>query len=324
MRKPLVVLLGVLISAQALAADGLEWGAFVDSYYAFDLQPSPSRDRPFTTQAVRHNEFNLNLVHLEAKVNQPQIRGRLALQAGTSVQSNYAGEPAIGANSGPSLVRHIQEGFAGVRVAPDLWVDAGIFFSHIGLESWISADNWSYTRSLVADYSPYYQAGVRGGWKANDRWSFQLLVLNGWQIVSENNDAKSLGTQVAYTPNSVWSLTYSTLLGKEKAFRQFHDLVLKFTPSAIYQAAGQVDVGRESSTWSGFTFIQRVRLQQALHLVVRAERYWDPEGAIVGLQTWGASLGFDYAVTPQALLRTEFRSLSAVDQAWTTSLALRL
>ncbi len=131
------------------------FGGFVDSYFAYDFGRPPTLDRGYTTQAARHDEFNVNLAYLEAVVSGNRLRGRLALQAGTSVEANYAGEPAVGSYSGPALARHLQEAFAGVQLAPSLWVDGGIFYSHTGLESWASKDNPVYTRSLTAEYSPY-------------------------------------------------------------------------------------------------------------------------------------------------------------------------
>ena len=74
------------------------------------------------------------------QLSSAHTRGRLALQAGTSVQSNYAGEPRSGGISGPELTRHIQEAVVGVRAKSHLWIDAGIYLSHIGQESWISRD----------------------------------------------------------------------------------------------------------------------------------------------------------------------------------------
>ena len=38
--------------------------------------------------------------------------------------------------------------------ADNLWLDAGIFVSHIGLESANSRDNLTLTRSIMADNSP--------------------------------------------------------------------------------------------------------------------------------------------------------------------------
>ncbi len=73
------------------------------------------------------------------------------------MQSNYAGEPTKGSVSGPSLARIIQEAVVGLRLRQNVWVDAGVFYAHMGMESWASRDNPTYTRSLVADYSPYYR-----------------------------------------------------------------------------------------------------------------------------------------------------------------------
>jgi hypothetical protein len=126
------------------------FGGFVDGYYAYDFNRPPQIDRSYTTQPARANEFNINLAFVEAKVDGARVHGRLALQAGTSVQSNYAGEPTIGSVSGSTLSRHIQEAFAGYKVADKLWIDGGIFYSHIGNETWVSRDNWTYSRSFVA------------------------------------------------------------------------------------------------------------------------------------------------------------------------------
>jgi hypothetical protein len=46
----------------------VSFGGFVDSYYAYDFGRPVNFDRPFTTQAVRHNEFNVNLGWVEVKV----------------------------------------------------------------------------------------------------------------------------------------------------------------------------------------------------------------------------------------------------------------
>jgi hypothetical protein len=106
----------------------------------------------------------VNLAFVEARLDGERVRGRFALQFGTSVQANYAGEPHIGHVSGPSVSQYIQEAFIGYKLSPTLWVDGGVFFAHTGLEGWISRDNLAYTRSMVADFSPYYEAGVKLTW----------------------------------------------------------------------------------------------------------------------------------------------------------------
>src|SRR5262245_34566594 len=101
----------------------LSFGLFIDGYYAWDVDQPANFDRAYTTQPARHAEFNINLAFIEAKVNGPRYRGRLALQWGTSVQANYAGEPQIGNVSGPGLTQFVQEATAGYQVGRNLWVD---------------------------------------------------------------------------------------------------------------------------------------------------------------------------------------------------------
>src|SRR5512146_1349875 len=63
---------------------------FVDGYYAYDFNHPRTLDRPYTTQAARHDEFNINLAFVAATLDGPRLRGRFAAQFGTSVQANYA------------------------------------------------------------------------------------------------------------------------------------------------------------------------------------------------------------------------------------------
>ena len=118
---------------------------FVDAYYAYDFNSPPQFDRAYTTQPARSDEFNVNLAYLGATLTDDRVRGRLAFQAGTSVQSNYASEPQVGTVSGPSVSRNIQEAYAGYKLAPSLWLDGGIYLSHVSAESFISRDNLTYT-----------------------------------------------------------------------------------------------------------------------------------------------------------------------------------
>ena len=132
MNRLSVAALALLASPAAALAQGappdtsfrVTFGGFVDTYYAYDFGTPPTLDRSFsggatfTTQPARHNEFNVNLAYVEALVSAHRIRGRLALQAGTSVQSNYGAEPTVGVISGPSLSRLLQEAYAGYQVTP--------------------------------------------------------------------------------------------------------------------------------------------------------------------------------------------------------------
>lgn len=312
-------------------APRLTWGGFVDTYYAYDFSRPTNHERLYTTQPVRHNEFNINLAFLEAKVAADRVRGRLALQAGTSVQSNYAGEPSLGTMSGPTLARHIQEAYGGYRIADRVWVDAGILFSHIGLESFISRDNWAYTRSLMSDYSPYYQTGVRLSVEFSDAWSAQLNLINGWQNISENNEQKALGIQLVWKPSEKFSTQYSNFLGVEGDVRFFNDWIARLELNALLSFAAVFDLGIQKTatpavwnTWWVAALLARFQWTPSLSSTLRGEYYSDPQQVIVatgsssGFQTFGTSVGLDWQLHPAVRWRNEFRAFYSMDPVFNT------
>jgi hypothetical protein len=308
----------------------ITFGAFVDGYYAYDFGRPASHDRAFTTQAARHDEFNVNLAHVEARYASPTVRGRVALQAGTSVQFNYAGEPDELAGTQPNYLPLIQEATLGVSLAPTLWIDGGIMLSHIGSEGWISIDNPTYTRSLAAEFSPYYETGVRATWQALPNLSAQLNVVNGWQLISENNEDKAVGVRIDWTPIAPLTLSYSNFVGREPAaatgvqdVRVFHDFIARWAPDERALLIGTIDLGtQDESDWLAASLVGRWWLTPAIGINGRIERFDDDDGVVSatgvadapGLVTNGASIGIDVLRGP-AVWRTELKTFFGAEEA---------
>jgi hypothetical protein len=326
-----------LADAQSATPDTsvhVTFGAFVDGYYAYDFGRPASFDRSFaggalfTTQPARHNEFNVNLVFAEVSVAGARVRGRFALQAGTSVQANYSGEPSRGVVSGPSLGQHIQEAVAGYRLADRLWVDAGIFYAHMGEESWASRDNPTYTRSLVADYSPYYSSGVKLTWAATEKLTARVDVVNGWQNISENNSGKGAGIRLDYAPTPGATLSYYDFFSDEAGnrLRTFNGVGARMTTGPL-TLLGEADVGTQrrsradggTASWYGLTAVARVLVAHRVAVSGRVERFDDRHQVVLatgGLSASmpngpfrgdGASLGLDVVPERRVLWRTEIR-----------------
>jgi len=317
------------LSAQATTDStiSVKFGAFVDGYFAWDFSRPRSLDRAYTTQPARHNEFNVNLAHVEAIVSSERVRGRLALQYGTSVQANYASEPRVGSYSGGELARHIQEAVVGVKLSPSLWLDGGIYLSHIGSESWISRDNLTYTRSIIADFSPYYQSGVKLTWQPQASLTAQVNVVNGWQIISESNSDKAVGGRLDWVASPSVTLSAYNLVGSEtpdsaaRRLRFFQGASLKFVPrdGVTLQGTfdfGAQDLGERTARWFGTAVVARVQATSQVALVGRLEHYDDRDQVIIvtgvpdAFRATGGSLGVDVVPAPRMLWRTELRSLS--------------
>jgi hypothetical protein len=317
---------GIVTAQQDAVGAGVAFGAFVDAYYAYDFGRPPDGDRVYTTQPARSEEFNVNLAFIDAVLSGDRVRGRLALQAGTGVQSNYAAEPTRGSVSGPEVAQFIQEAVAGVRLRQGLWLDGGIFFSHIGQEGWISRDNPTYTRSLTADFTPYYQAGVKLSWQATPSLSARLDIVNGWQNISENNRSKAFGVRVEWLASPGLLLGYDNFVGNEQpdslpaATRVFNEVFARYSPRDGTDLWVTANVGlEEGATWYSVTLVGRQHLSAAVAIAARVERYADPDQVIVltdgpfGFEAWGASLGVDVAIAGRALWRSELRGMRTRD-----------
>ena len=199
----------------------------VEVYYSYDFNKPNNNNRPaFIYSHNRHNEFNANLAFLKATYNTDRLRANIAIAAGTYMNANYAAEPGV--------LKNIYEANAGVKISKNrnLWLEAGIFSSHIGFESAYSPGSWTLTRSMLADNSPYYESGAKLTYiSENGIWLFSGLALNGWQRIQRvsANSLMSWGTQIQVKPSEKVLLNYSSFLGPEKPdsvrlWRYFHNL----------------------------------------------------------------------------------------------------
>jgi Putative beta-barrel porin-2, OmpL-like. bbp2 len=321
-----------ILSAVSLAAQApdtttkVRLNGFVDAYYAYDFTRPADGERRFTTQPVRHDEANVNLAWLGVTVERQKVRARVALQAGTSVQSNYAGEPRNGSTSGPDVARFIQEAVVGVKLSDNVWVDGGIYYSYIGLESWSSSDNMVYTRSLVADYTPYYLSGVKLNWAVTQKLTAQFHVTNGWQNISENNRSKAFGSRLDYTVSPALTLSFANFFGNERpsgspnVLRVFNQVMAKGTLPGGTQWQSQVDVGQQGdSDWYGLVAIARQPITPRVAVIARVERYADPDQVIVGTNATtgfvgnGASAVLDVTLDTGVRWRSELRGIRTTD-----------
>lgn len=301
---------------------------FVDTYYALAFATPPAKTRSYTTQPLYHNEFSLNFAILSLAYLSNDVRGRFAVQAGSYAEANYAAEP--------QFWRSIFEANAGYRLHDNLWLDAGIFASHIGIESAISKDSWTYSRSIVADYSPYYQTGAKLTWTPSSEWLMSVFVLNGWQIIRETNSEKSFGTQVQWKPAPNLLFNWSTYIGNDqldsavRQIRYFNDFYAsiglsdKLSLALLFDAGVQERPNTTLHIWFGSLAVARYAINDRLALAVRGEYYSDPHGIIIptgtanNFQTLGISANLDVALTTNLLWRIEARWFSSRDAIYPT------
>jgi hypothetical protein len=296
---------------------------YVDVYYAFNANQPPSHDNFFSgvgTTAKRANEISLNLAALDVALNPDPFGFHLIVNYGTGAEVVHQGEPS-GSVVGPAVWKFVQQATVAwkVPVGRGLVLDAGIMPAFIGGEVLPSKDNWNYTRNWMGELSPYYLAGARASYAFTDRWAAQVLVVNGWQLIADNNEAKSIGAQVSYNADAL-SLYVNGFAGPELPhdndhWRLFEDLVLIVRPLASLQFAVAIDAGNQAlpgqrnALWYAGSLYARLQALAWLALAARGELYRDERGIMTGAgQTLGeATLTIELRPTGFLIVKLEGR-----------------
>lgn len=338
MKLTALIILIFGFSTHQLAAENensnLKFSGYAEIYYGYDFNEPPNHDLPpFLFSYNRHNEFNLDLGYLKAQYVTEQLRINLALMAGTYAQANLSAEPDV--------FRNVFEANAGFKLAKEknLWIDAGIFPSHIGFESAIGKDCWNLTRSILAENSPYYEAGAKISYTTDSgKWFISGLILNGWQRIKrvDGNNTPAFGTQLTYKANNSLTLNYSTFIGSDKPdvsrqWRYFNNFYAIYQITPKWGITGGFDFGWEQknkasndyNTWYSPVGIIRYTVNDRINVAARLEYYQDPKGVIMstgtpnGFKTLGYSANFDYSISDHLLWRIEGRALQSKDDIFT-------
>jgi hypothetical protein len=339
MKRTFLIITGGILSMQAMAQEEpkLVFSGYAEAYYTYDFDEPENHTRPgFLYNHNRHNELNVNLAFLKANYSSDRVRGNVAIMAGTYAQYNLAAEQ--------ELVRHIYEANIGVRIGKNLWVDAGIMPSHIGFESAIGKDCMTATRSIMAENTPYYEAGAKITWSPNDKWTIAAMYLNGWQRIKrpDGNQTPAFGTQLTFKPTGKVTLNWSTFIGNDKPdtvrrMRYFNDVYGIFAITDKFSLIAGMDYGLEQkekgesdmNSWYSPIIVAKYAFTDKIALAGRYEYYNDEDGVIIatgtpdGFKTSGYSLNLDVAPVSNVLFRIEGKYYNSKDDIFTKNTELK-
>jgi hypothetical protein len=286
----------VLLIAQASpAGPAVRIHGLVDVFYAVNAN-SPLDGASFLpgtgTTARRANELNVNAAALEVALDPHPVGFHLTLAFGSGPEVLHSGE-RTGSATSHEIWRSVYQASVSwtAPIGSGLLVEAGIYPSHIGYESFFSKDNWNYTRGWMGEFSPYYQAGLKASYAFDAHWSAQIHFLNGWQVIGDNNRAKAVGTQIVWT-NDRASVALNTFAGPElpgddSHWRLFGDLTAQLKATSWLAVGATVDLGwqdrREGAAlWHAAGLFARAALSALAAVALRAEYYDDRDGFFSG------------------------------------------
>lgn len=159
-----------------------------------------------STALARNNEVQLSALHFGGDFNYKNARARFMTQFGTRsiVVPRNDLSPYRGQYKLADVYRYLSEAYAGYHI--EKWnginIDAGMFMSYIGLNSYYQQENWEYQASFTSDNTPWFFNGVRIQIHPNKNWKIEPWIINGWQSYGKFNAMPGIGGNITYMSNN--------------------------------------------------------------------------------------------------------------------------
>lgn len=298
---------------------------YLESYYLYDTyQPdNHESNTEIFFNYHRSGELQLNLALVRGALKANRLRSNFGLMHGTYTDKNLSHEPVA--------LRNIYEANAGFALDKQerIWLDAGVFESHLGAETPIGSQNPTLSRSMFAESSPYYLAGVKLSYQsANEKWKASVMQLNGWQKMYRTPyySPFNFGTQIQWLPGKNLLLNHSTFIGSDQPdslnkMRFFNDFYITWKWREKWKFNALFDIGIEhniNDMWfTGCVSVQH-QFKPKWSWTLRAEYFDDSREMIIqsppqvdGFSAYATSINLDYKIIKQVLFRMESKFLGS-------------
>jgi hypothetical protein len=192
-----------------------------------------------STALARNDEVQLSSLNVGGDFMYERARARVMFQFGTRsivVPRNdisiYRGQYQLA-----NAYRYLSEAYAGYHF--NKWygvnIDAGLFMSYIGLNSYYQVENWEYQASFTSDNTPWFFNGVRIQVFLSKHLKIEPWIINGWQSYGRFNSMPGLGANITYNPTNNFKILTNNYYGKDaagipqrKRFHSDNSLLVKY------------------------------------------------------------------------------------------------
>ncbi len=235
----------------------------LDANYTYSFHNPIDNTVVGSTALARNNELQVSFAGIGGEFNYENAHAKIMTQFGTrsSVVPRNDYSPYRGQYELAGMYRYLSEAYAGYHF--DVWhginLDAGMFMSYIGLNSYYQAENWEYQASFTSDNTPWFFNGVRIQIFPAANLKIEPWIINGWQSYGKFNTMPGLGANITWCPNENIKLltndyygTDAAMLPGRKRFHSDNSLLMRYYKSpklrGISQAAFSItgDIGFET------------------------------------------------------------------------------
>jgi len=307
-----------------------EIGGLVDVYWLYNSNKVPPLYQAFN---VLYNSFDVSMA--EIWVNKtPTADSRIGYKIRTTFGSAAdIMAAASGQFAKESPYKNIEEAY-GSYLAPvgkGLQIDIGKFVTNAGAEVIEAKDDFNYSRSLLFQLAiPLYHSGIRLTYSPNDKVTLMGGVINGWNVVNDNNTAKSVMASITWKPTGSLSVVENYIGGPEQPdnndnWRQLSDTVVSYTVNPQLSLMANYDYAHDTTAapapgllpgtsvhWQGIAGYLKYQPNKVVAVIPRVEFFNDPQGfqtAFAGGQNLSdATITLEVKPADNFIWRIEYRN----------------
>jgi hypothetical protein len=268
-------------------------GAFVDTYASLNYNlPKPQQDANLYHPYDSHPGFGIAWAGIDTSIEAGPVGAVAQLRLGPAVKNL-----ALNDFNAPGNIGNLQNAYLTWKPQGkegNITLMGGKFDTLFGAEVAVSHQNINYTRGALYNLAqPFFHTGLRADGVFGPV-TVKLMAVNGWNNTIDNNQAKSFGGQVSYTPVEQFTASVGYMGGAEQPEQV-----------AGVDATGAAITAANPGANSRWRHLGDVVLDVKPHPSVRilanatfvADKVLDPTtGGDKNVNWWGVSLMGRYAV----------------------------
>lgn len=283
--------LSLLCASSSFADGGMELNGLKISGYLevsglWNLNKPSTRLNSWRAFDVDSNTFDVpatQIVFEKQNEGGALFKAKLLLGKSGAIMSTYEN----------TNLGRLQEAYLQIPMGEKLSLTAGKWVTLEGVEVIESHANYNTSHGLLFTWAEALtHTGLRLDYKASDAALLKFAIVNGWDVVKDNNDAKTLMAQLNWTMSPKASFTITDMLGAEQTGkngpkRNSLDVVGNFNLMEDLTAAAQINLGDEEglaaggkrAKWDGWGIWLKKKMNESLSLAARYETFNDKDGA---------------------------------------------
>jgi hypothetical protein len=314
----------------------ITFNAFVSTSWGWNFNKPDSNTNRYRSFDYDHNTFRIDGVEmvLQKPVANPGDYGfRIDVTYGAIARGAAARGLFRDPTTGIAMDIDLQQAIATyiIPIGRGLRVDAGKFVTMAGNELIPGYDGFNdhFSHSWLFTYGPFTHTGLKLSYSFHDKVSAAVFLINGWDNVVDNNQAKSFALQLSVLPHPMASFYLTYIGGPERDgndtdFRHLIDFLAVIKPhwriSLVYNMDWGMDTNAVTSMlpganaasnaqWLMAVLYLRVQAHKRVAVNARGEVFWDRDGNRTGTAQLllGLTLTAEFKITDQFFTRVEGR-----------------